>query len=164
MSYCGQLHQKLHWKAGHKASCGKSGKFDSDSFWCLKEGLLEMEEEPDSDEDPDMEKYERLATEAGNGSMAAVEGLDEVESEQVEDKICERFRARVRRAGDQVVRYERGGEPLLCTSLALDPPPPCQHCGSNRTFEFQACTIVLLYYCTIVLLYYCTTSLPYEIF
>jgi len=140
VSYCGQLHQKLHWKAGgHRARCGGENKESSDwsVSWCLKEGLLDMEEEPDSDSDPDMEKYERLAAEAGAGSLAASEGLEEVERDQVEDQVCESFRARLRRAGGQVVRYDRGGQPLLCTSKPLLPSPPCRHCGADTTFEFQ---------------------------
>ena len=74
----------------------------------------------------------------GSGSLADCEGLEEVEREQVEDAVCERFRGRVSRAPGQVVRYERGGQPLLCTSSpALEPPPACQHCGAERSLEFQ---------------------------
>jgi len=139
VSYCGQLHQKMDWKAGHKIACqNKTLTKHSAVNWCLPEGLLDMEEEPDSDEDPDLEKYQQMAAEAGSGSLAAVEGLEEVEAEQVEDKVCEKFRSRVKRAAGQVVRYDRGGEPLLCTSSpALEAPPPCQHCGGERSFEFQ---------------------------
>ena len=138
VTYCGQLHQKLHWKAGHRRDCPDNSRKTSAVSWCLSEGLLDMEEEPDSDEDPDIEKYHQMAAEAGAGSLAAVEGLEDVEREQVEDKICERFRGRVRRAAGQVVRYDRGGDPLLCTaSPALETPPLCQHCGAARSFELQ---------------------------
>ena len=142
VSYCGQAHQKLDWRSGgHKARCGQSSQPAQPSpvSWCLREGLLDMEEEPDTVEDTrDMDKYEEMAAMAGSGSLADCEGLEDVEREQVEDRLCERFRARVSRAPAQVVRYERGGQPLLCTaSPALQPPPGCQQCGGERTLEFQ---------------------------
>ena len=143
VAYCGQAHQKLDWRAGgHKARCGQnSGSVPAPSpvSWCLKEGLLDMEEEPDGAEDPgDKEKYEEMAAMVGSGSLADCEGLEEVERDQVEDAVCERFRGRVRRAPGQVVRYERGGRPLVCTaSPALESPPACQECGGERSLEFQ---------------------------
>ena len=84
--------------------------------------------------------------------------LCQVEAGQEEDIACEKFRLRVARASDQVIRYlqnlkfsycsflfkwifcryERGGIPLLCTSSpALSAPPPCHLCKAPRIFELQ---------------------------
>ena len=60
-------------------------------------------------------------------------------------QASERFRARLRRAPRQIVRYCRrsGHGPLLCTaSVPLDSPPPCSRCGAARSFEFQVGTAI----------------------
>merc|ERR1712029_596446 len=44
---------------------------------------------------------------------------------------------RVRRCPDQVIRYDRRGLPLLCSSTPLPPAPPCNLCQGSRSFEFQ---------------------------
>ena len=82
-----------------------------------------------------LDKYKDLIQ--GGGIEVDEAELDEIESGQVEDKTCEKFRQRVRRAPDQILRYDRRGKPLLCAAKpALATPANCS-CGSSRSFEFQ---------------------------
>lgn len=56
------------------------------------------------------------------------------------DKDFERFKKRSAYESTQVVRYDRGGKPLWCTKygkLKESQIPKCEHCGSQRIFEFQ---------------------------
>merc|ERR1711973_491799 len=113
VSYCGQYCQKLDWKAGHKKQCQAGGeKFPPTlASWCLNEGLLEMEEEPERDDDFGGDRIQELVDEATKtGGSVNV---------------------------DQVIRYDRRGLPLLCSSTPLPPAPSCNLCQGSRSFEFQ---------------------------
>lgn len=106
-------------------------------------------------------KKKALAASADN---ATDEELKVMEKESYErtmlvgvDEVLEKFMARVGSEGRQVVRYELGGQPLpfnaqgeLYDTLwpkaktaghgrSYDPSriPPCEACGSRRTFELQ---------------------------
>ena len=138
VSYCGQSHQKLDWRAGHKQQCGASGEQKSSVKWALGEGLLVMEEEPGTEELDDQEE-ERLRgmLELEGGVEAGEEEWEEIERGQKEDKVMEKFKKRLRRCPDQVLRYERRGRPLQCSAQPLQPPPACSKCGGQRTFEFS---------------------------
>merc|ERR1711971_93247 len=65
------------------------------------------------------------------------EEWEEIERGQKEDKVMEKFKRRIQRCPDQVLRYERRGRPLECSPQTLQPPPACQKCGGQRTFEFS---------------------------
>ena len=57
-----------------------------------------------------------------------------------DDPVFARFRKRVAREPEQVVRYWRGGAPLWVSSdhqPADADVPPCPACGAPRHFEFQ---------------------------
>merc|ERR1719318_976819 len=140
--YCSGKCQRAHWKAGHKLNCKSGGNTESPgvSSLLLPEGLIESEPEPKNnvmdDIGQNVDQYRDVVE--GGGVTATSKELEEVEAGQEEDVACEKFRLRVARAGDQIIRYERGGSPLLCTSSpALGPPPPCELCGAPRMFEFQ---------------------------
>jgi len=141
--YCSPSHQRLHWsKGGHKAACKEggagAGQWSKDNRFLLKQGVLDMETEPQeerSDKAEDLEQYQHLIQ---GGVEADPKELEEIEAGQKEDLVCSKFRSRVSRAPDQVVRHDRGGLPLLCAAKPdLTPPKPCQLCGANRTFEMQ---------------------------
>merc|ERR1712142_96107 len=103
----------------------------------LREGLMEREAEPDEEEatENDDDMYKDLID--GGIDVGEAE-LEEIESGQVVDKVCDKFRQRVRRAPDQILRYERRGKPLLCAAQpALTIPENCELCGGTRSFEFQ---------------------------
>jgi len=141
-NYCSEKHQRADWKAGHKSTCkgGRSNELASKSSLLLPEGLIESEPEPKKggkdDTGQDINQYRDVME--GGGVTASPKELEEVEAGQEEDIACEKFRLRVARASDQVIRYERGGTPLLCTSSpALGAPPPCHLCKAPRIFELQ---------------------------
>jgi len=57
-----------------------------------------------------------------------------------EDKQFCKFSSRIKRNPDQVLRYNRGGEPLWISSHHIpnkDDIPCCEYCGQHRQFEFQ---------------------------
>jgi len=142
VSYCGQYCQKLDWKAGHKKQCQAGGGKCPPTLasWCLNEGLLEMEEEPERDDDFGGDRIQELvdeATKTGGSVNVDEDEWEAIERDQKEDKIMEKFKKRVRRCPDQVIRYDRRGLPLLCSSTPLPPAPPCNLCQGSRSFEFQ---------------------------
>jgi len=146
--YCSQAHQKLDWKYGHKQECTQNGKYggpharDKVTF---VEGLIEIEEEPEKDVEKNEKDYSHLIdptmVETDETSGLADVGEDEwneVESSQTNDKASEKFSSRLRRAPQQILRYQRHGDPLLCTfSTSLQKPPNCPKCDAKRSFEFQ---------------------------
>jgi hypothetical protein len=89
--------------------------------------------------DPDMSRYEKMGQEAlaawaaeggaaGAGSAAGIDWVGE-EHESEGDKTFRRFRKRVARAPQQVLRYCWGGEPLWQSAVGqpqvtLPPGPP----------------------------------------
>lgn len=146
VSYCSEAHQRLDWKGGHKALCREGYKWDgrsvvpSASKVLLPEGIIEREAEPAEDgREPDEEvpDYSHLISNEG-GEMSA-EDLDKFTAAEsdTQDPAMDKFRERVRRAPDQVMRYERRGKPLLCNKQQMKNPPNCSRCGSVRTFEMQ---------------------------
>lgn len=57
-----------------------------------------------------------------------------------EDRQFCKFSSRIKRNPDQVLRYNRGGEPLWISSHHIpnkDDIPCCEYCGQHRQFEFQ---------------------------
>jgi len=140
--YCSEKHQRADWKAGHKSTCkgGRSSALPPKSPLLLPEGLIESEPESkkggEDDTGQNIDQYRDVME--GGGVTASPQELEEVEAGQEEDTACEKFRLRVARASDQVIRYERGGTPLSCTSSpALGAPPPCHLCKAPRIFELQ---------------------------
>jgi len=142
VSYCSEQHQRSDWKSGHKSNCREGAAYNGSSVnWSLKEGIMEREEEPDREGSPDLverEKYESLVDGKETEDLGVGnEEWDEIESGQDVDKTCDKFRERIRRAPDQILRYDRRGKPLLCAANPpLKPPSNCT-CGSKRSFEFQ---------------------------
>jgi pre-rRNA-processing protein TSR4 len=140
--YCSSLHQKLDWSKGHKKECQAGstygGPHHKEEF---REGLIEIEEEPEKQAEnlaelsyPGVEVGEMVAEDT---SAAAEEDWDEAEAAQEEDKASEKFNERVRRAPHQIVRYDRDGFPLLCSSSSSGYTPDQCSCGAERSFEFQ---------------------------
>ncbi|EKX43152.1 hypothetical protein GUITHDRAFT_153364 [Guillardia theta CCMP2712] len=106
---------------------------------------IEYDAEPEPEEDKDLAKYKELAeqvvaelNETSGGGSAALWSGEEHESTKG-DKQFRKFRKRVARAPEQVLRYCWNGEPLWQSSEAqCTEVPPCPRCGSSRVYEMQA--------------------------
>jgi pre-rRNA-processing protein TSR4 len=64
------------------------------------------------------------------------------------DKEFEKFKKVSAQEPTQVVRYERGGEPLWSTKyekLKHSKVPSCQYCSAKRIFEFQVSFLRLIF-------------------
>ncbi|VDM17948.1 unnamed protein product [Hydatigera taeniaeformis] len=154
--YCSKEHQVIHWKQNHKSYCPnydyltemfRSNPFLLPEFSLVSEPLdtdnedttelLNFDEESDSEvvEDPGVSSSDKE-------EFKALEELSRKETR--EDRHFNRFKEILRREPDQVVRFDRGGVPLLATPTPII-PPPCVRCGGKRIFEFQITPQLLTY-------------------
>jgi pre-rRNA-processing protein TSR4 len=61
-----------------------------------------------------------------------------------DDKEFRRFDKRVKLNPDQVLRYDRGGDPLWVSANGLPKTiPACPYCEGPRQFEFQVPTVTV---------------------
>lgn len=91
------------------------------------------------DEEEEIKIYEELKEKGEIGTMLDVPE-EELESHAAiaYDEAFARFKKRISHYPDQVLRYERGGEPLwIAAGPKPDTIPDCQSCGGKRHFEFQ---------------------------
>ncbi|KAK7063218.1 Programmed cell death protein 2 [Halocaridina rubra] len=158
--YCSKSHQALDWKAGHRAECKTPDQISkvscrgSDQF-LFPEYEISMEPEELEDEKPKteaevMQEYETLIT---SGQIPAAKDDDDSDTEDLikmatkeTDKQFQKFRIRIKDYEDQVVRYDRGGEPLWVSSENKPKDiPPCPACGQPRQFEFQVMPQLLVH-------------------
>lgn len=157
VNYCSRKHQVLDWKKGHKDQCislkdrdeNISNNFtvtEAGKSFLFKEWSLEVDEE--EQEDPknintneEMNKLFKLIQEKKVGTMnnTTESELEQYVGKVPEDKIFNKFSKRVARHPDQVLRYDRGGQPLWITSTSnsIIHIPKCQYCNGERQFEFQ---------------------------
>ncbi|CAB3221400.1 unnamed protein product [Arctia plantaginis] len=156
--YCSRKHQVLDWQKGHKAMCSELQTLDSykpNNFKVTQAGkallfkewelIVDEEDEDDPknvDENEEMEKLRKLMQEKRAGTLSNVseDELEQYTKAQPEDKVFNKFSKRINRHPDQVLRYDRGGQPLWITSntgSCVDDIPNCQYCGGERQFELQ---------------------------
>ncbi|XP_044586777.1 programmed cell death protein 2-like [Cotesia glomerata] len=86
-----------------------------------------------------MEKLKKMMAEKKAGYLQDVEDkqLEEAAKEDDDEAFTE-FKERIKRRPAQVLRYQRGGDPLLVSKENKPQKiPPCENCNSRRTFEFQ---------------------------
>ena len=91
-------------------------------------------------------KVEHLNTETTN--LSAEEISKYVGNQIKMDKLYERFQEKIKCEPDQVIRYQRFGEPLWISSKKLPEAndiPNCEYCGSPRKFEFQVMPQMLIH-------------------
>lgn len=140
-AYCCREHQMLDWKENHKHNCNINPKIFSSKLFA--EFLITTEAEEieveQIDETKEMEKFEKLMIEGKLGTMQDISEAELEEHASVnKDKVFTQFQKRVNHFPDQILRYERNGEPLW---IADEPKPKsipnCEYCGGMRQFEFQ---------------------------
>lgn len=93
------------------------------------------DEEPDERQMDEFRKY--LEKHQDNDAYAALE--EEVEEAVTKDSTFKRFSKITALQPEQILRYDKGGRPLLATDHAPAPEsiPNCPLCGAPRRFEMQ---------------------------
>ncbi|XP_077997124.1 programmed cell death protein 2-like isoform X2 [Glandiceps talaboti] len=149
VAYCGRDHQKIDWKSGHKKVCCKEGSKSSNSMLLFPEYEVVTESEDykpaqtEKSEEEKMKEYSKFVeTEKGETMMKnkdMTEGELDKMAAQEEDVQFQIFRERIRHEPEQILRYQRGGEPLWVSSQHIPKDDDIQvcKCGAPRIFEFQ---------------------------
>lgn len=163
--YCDRSHQVLHWKWGHKDFCNTEqylDEFDDQNDFLFKEHelvieteVLENNNQPEKSESEKMQEFHKYtkmlnlpdSSEKGAKIVAKKDTRDDLDlmSNSQADKLFKKFSARLQQNPDQVLRYERNGQPLWATDLTPKRVPHCENCGAERSFEFQIMPCLLSY-------------------
>jgi pre-rRNA-processing protein TSR4 len=162
-SYCSKEHQKIHWSFyNHREHCGLSKTIHSPTI-LFKELELVSEEEPDETTQLIQDSLQNLSVAPVSHFIENVKEIEleeDAEDSQVNvDKAFLKFQKKMLLEPEQVMRYDRhfdSNEPVQGPLWANDfgiptikDIPPCPHCHSHRSFEFQL-TPQLLHYLNIV--------------
>lgn len=156
MNYCCKDHQKIDWSlGGHKTTCGNGSSGNEQQKYFLKEWDLVTEAEKIDDtttttneEDEEAQRlrdYEEFVSknkkdDADDVSNEPDEEFEKYIAKTDDDKVFHKFKKRVSKDPEQVIRFDRGGTPLWITTQnqALDSDiSPCNNCNEPRIFEFQ---------------------------
>lgn len=155
--YCSREHQVLDWKSGHSKICGSGNEKISNTDILFPE--FEIMTEPDyldddeelkskgeKSEEEKMKEYQELISQGKAGTIQDVppEVIEQLAVSK-EDKFFKNYKERVSTCPDQVLRYERGGEPLWISKPIISEAdiPTCEHCSGPRQFEFQILSTML---------------------
>ncbi|CAI4228841.1 unnamed protein product [Auanema sp. JU1783] len=105
------------------------------------------EDGEDTDDEGEEERKRRLKefqnfvkTQKGKNEDITVEDCESAVGDQTKDDSFEKFNRLINLNPEQIVRYQRYGNPLKATNHATPIPdmvPPCNVCNSPRRFEFQ---------------------------
>nr|CAH7767911.1 unnamed protein product [Callosobruchus chinensis] len=136
--YCSKEHQITDWKL-HKTECGSifSERLSDLLFpeWEILTEVEELDMQPNEDQLCDFQHLEINDV----GSLANI-SEDELSkyAHTEEDKAFRKFQKRVEQNPDQIIRYQRGGNPLWIAKQPMPTTiPNCEHCGARRQYEFQ---------------------------
>uniref|UniRef100_A0A1I8ELJ9 MYND-type domain-containing protein n=1 Tax=Wuchereria bancrofti TaxID=6293 RepID=A0A1I8ELJ9_WUCBA len=134
--YCSREHQAIDWSSTHKKKCCKQSS--NEDQLQLHLSTIPNSEEKD-DENDWMKRKRSIAINAFSPCDSANGDLEDLEDFADKDTAFKYFNKVVALNPEQVLRYSRGGEPLLATDHAPPPEaiPPCSLCGSERQFELQ---------------------------
>lgn len=139
--YCCREHQITDWKESHKDNCGANNSALSTKLFPQFELVMEPEEivEKAVDETEELQKFEEMEKDGKTGTMKDVPDKDLEQHAIVnDDKVFRKFKKRIDHYPDQVLRYERDGEPLwIAEHPKPDSVPNCEYCGGPRRLEFQ---------------------------
>lgn len=158
--YCSRSHQILAWKSGHKEECVKiKGDPEVLRGEPIKSKVVfaeyELISEPEDPSDGVKLKSEEERNEEYKDTVSKLKPeLNGVEASELEkycgnskDKVFRQFQKRIDDYPNQVLRYDRGGQPLLISGKNVPGPnliPKCK-CGARRKFEFQIMPQILNY-------------------
>nr|XP_022913320.1 programmed cell death protein 2 [Onthophagus taurus] len=141
--YCCKEHQVMDWKENHKELCGKGEMVEKKkSRHLFDEYKIVIEEEeidlkPEIDENKEVEKLKELELQGLSLQDISEEEI-EAHSSLITDKTFQKFQKHIKNYPDQILRYERGGEPLWIAEEPIpESIPNCDNCGEPRQFEFQ---------------------------
>ncbi|GMS90362.1 hypothetical protein PENTCL1PPCAC_12537, partial [Pristionchus entomophagus] len=166
--YCSKEHQALDWKLGHRSNCGQPEKKreegeerkNPENPWLFEEMGMEMDREnlpssifedlSDDEEDEEregekeekrrMDEYVKMvkAKKLDEGAAAQM-AEDDLEVEEKKDVCFDRFNRVMQLQSEQILRYQRGGRPLIPSDKAppINQVPACSLCGASRQFELQ---------------------------
>lgn len=143
--YCCREHQILDWKEGHKYSCCNSSGANKKetSRYLFSEFIIALDTEQQQknivNEKQEMEIYKKLEAEGRIGTLKDVSDKElEAHADIKIDKAFSNFKKQIASDPDQIVRYDRGGDPLLIAKHPIpENIPPCEYCNSERQFELQ---------------------------
>ncbi|XP_066248550.1 programmed cell death protein 2 [Euwallacea similis] len=133
--YCCKEHQVIDWKSGHKQQCKLGVNSESSGEFLFPEWEL-LNDFESKEED---HKDEAIVKDINIGSLADVSESDlEPFASKTRDKTFSKFKEKTANDPYQVIRYERGGQPLLIAENPIPSHiPNCEYCGCTRIFEFQ---------------------------
>lgn len=158
VNYCSKEHQKIDWSLGeHKALCGgvtkspanKKHNYLLEEFDLVTEPEESIDSNDENEEDQearrlkDYEEFLKKQKERGtDDTLANVpdEEFDKYTNQIDDDKDFHRFKKRIAADPEQVLRFDRGGQPLWITGKnqpETSAIPPCDRCKAPRIFEFQ---------------------------
>lgn len=141
--YCCREHQILDWKERHKHNCCSDVNVEGNSNYLFAEFIIALDTEEKQErvicEEEEMEAFKKLEAEGKTGTLKELSDKEiEAHADIKIDKAFSHFKKQISTNPDQIIRYDRGGKPLL---IAKHPKPeeipPCQYCGGDRQFEFQ---------------------------
>lgn len=156
--YCSDYHKEGDWNFNHKKHCGadigtKKKKTPANPF-LLPEFEIESDveylptEKPEKSDDEKMKEYQQFMKSDKAPKDFQDTSLDDLDSVMKKnDKAFNKFRKRIEHNPEQVLRYQRNGEPLLVSFEHVPTEADIPHCkcGAKRIFEFQVMSQILLY-------------------
>nr|XP_002126749.1 programmed cell death protein 2 [Ciona intestinalis] len=141
VQYCSKDHQVFHWKLLHKYQCSKpkdeNNEVEMEKSILFSEKELVIEPEPTAPKKENTEsEFENLKNHIQSGDYTEEE-LNDAVANVKSDKAFEKFQKQIAVEPEQVIRYQREGSVLWCSSENIPSKIPSCECGAQRQFEFQ---------------------------
>jgi len=152
-SYCSKEHQVAHWKLyGHKVNCGCDGvESQIEVPFLFPEFEITIDKPPEQEllyksDEACMEEYNELVSKDCAGTLDDVSPTSLEQYTSVKnDKYFSKYKRLIDDCPEQVLRYDRGGDPLFITKPHFQQAdiPVCEYCNGTRQFEFQILSTLL---------------------